>query len=250
MTCTNRAKLANETRCAGWQRLPFACLGAIAGAGYGFGISAPLECGPLTTWILVLVGSGLLGMIGFKIAGSPVHSAVQKVILIPLVPVALAASFVGITVVIVLFGVLYPVFAIADLLRERRFRDEMQAAGRFITWQQLLPLLESGHGTLLEESYGTGPLRIWHTSDDVLANGEPVLTDEEMFDVLSGKASHVFNSRCLRKYLDSDKGTALLTDIRPSRLNDGRFQKRFPKIKTVRLLHRPGHVGQPEGSTE
>jgi hypothetical protein len=96
------------------------------------------------------------------------------------------------------------------------------------------------------ETHGTGPFRIWYTEDDVLAKGEPISTDEEMLGVLGGKSSHVFNSRCLRKYLDSTDGSASLTNIRPARVRSGRFQKMFPRAPLVRLYHRPDQIDTTE----
>lgn len=122
----------------------------------------------------------------------------------------------------------------------------LRATDRYIAWQELLPSLESGEGTLIAESYGTGPIRIWYTSDDVPAKGEPISTDDEMLGMLSGKISHVFNSRCLREYLDPTNGSASLTNIRPARVRSGRFPKKFPQIKILRLIHRPGQTEESE----
>lgn len=242
MTAPDIANGPKETGHISWRAIAFACLGAIVGAGYGFGISSLTECSPRTTWLFVFVGSGLLGLTGYTLSDSPDYSTVQKVILLPLVPVVFVASSVGVVFVIALFGVLYPVFAIQNLRREHRFRAQMKAAGRYITWQDLLPSLKAGQGTLLEESSGTGPYRIWYTPDDVLAKGEPISSDEELLGVFSGKICHLFNSRCCREYLAPDDGKAFLTTIRPARVTSGRIQKRFPRIKVVRLIRPAGRA--------
>ena len=98
------------------------------------------------------------------------------------------------------------------------------------------------------ETHGTGPFRIWYTEDDTRTKGEPISTDEEMLDVLGGKTSHVFNSRCLLEYLAPTNGKASLTNIRPARAKIEQFQKRFPKAKIVRLYHRPDQMGRRDGS--
>jgi hypothetical protein len=197
-------------------------------------------------WILSFVGGGLLGLIGYRISDVPDYTMVQRFGLILLVPPVLVASLVGVLLAIILFGVLCPVFIVQNVIRERRFRAQMQAAGRYLTWQELLPSLESGDGTLIVETHGTGPFRIWYTEDNIRAKGEPISTDEEILGVLGGKTSHVFNSRCLREYIDSANGSASLTNIRPARVRSGRFQKRFPHAKVVRLYQRPEQIDMTE----
>jgi hypothetical protein len=229
-----------------WQRLAFASLGAMVGAAYGYGASVATTSGSLASWIVVILGIAIFGWIGFKLADSPEYSTFQKLILLSLVPPVFVASVAGVLLMLGVLVIVSPVFLVQGIRRDRRFRAQMRAAGRYFTWQELLPSLESGTGTLIEESYGTGPFRIWYTPDDVPAKGEPISTNEEILGVLSGKISHVFNSRCLREYLDPANGSASLTNIRPARVRTGRFQKKFPQMKIVRLIHRPEQMDEPE----
>jgi len=100
--------------------------------------------------------------------------------------------------------------------------------------------IEAGEGTLIEESLGTGPIRIWYTQEDVLAQGQPICTDEELLGELSRKLCHVFNARCLRRYLDPDSGVALLTSIRPKQARAGRMPEELSDVQRVRLIRPPG----------
>jgi hypothetical protein len=127
---TDNRKSSNQKP---WWRIAFTCLGLLAGAGYGFGPSAIAESPPVTMWILALVGSGLLGLIGYRFSDSPDYSKIQKAGLILLVPPVLVASLVGMLLALVLFAVLSPIFVIQNIVRQRKFQSRMQAAGRCVT---------------------------------------------------------------------------------------------------------------------
>ena len=250
MNASERSNNAKDTGRVSWQAVLFAAFGAIVGSGYSIAICRYVGFSPLTCWVLILIGAGLIGMIGLGVGRSGEYSVAQKVLLLPLVPpvfLVSATTFLGI-ILTMLF--LFPVFAIQRIRGEHKFRTEMKAAGRYVRWSDLLPLLESGQGTLIEESSTSGPFRIWYTPDDLLAKGEPISTDKELIGVFFGKLSHLFNSRCLHEYLDPNSGTALATSIRPRFVKTDRFKKRFPHVTVVRLIRPvvPSHeigVDQP-----
>lgn len=218
--------------------------GAVVGAAYGFGISVVVESGLFMSLVVTLVGSVIVGLIGFAFSDRTEYRPIQKVFLVPLAPFVVVASSLGMVLAVIVLAPALPVIIFAGFLGERRLRARMKAARRYLSWSELLPWLRSGQGTLLAESHGTGPFRIWYTPDDVLAEGEPISTDAEMIGVLTGKISHVFNSRCCREYLDAATGTALLTSIRPGWVMTDRFKRRFPHISVVRLFRPLGHAGE------
>jgi hypothetical protein len=236
MSDTENANSAENARHASWQVILFACLGTMVGAASGIAFSVYNGFCTPAIWILGLIGGGLFGWFAYVLGKSREYSTVVRLILIPFVPPVFLMSFVGLLLGLVLLAVISPVFIIPGICREMRFRDQMKATGRYVRWSDLLPLLESGQGTLIEESSTSGPFRIWYTSDDLLAKGKPISTDKELIGVFRGKLSHLFNSRCLQEYLDPNNGTALATNIRPRFVKTDRFKKRFPHVNVVPLI--------------
>ena len=115
MTTTDNLKSSGHVS---WRGLAFACLGAIVGAGYSYGISVLTASGPVTSWVLGIIGSGLLGLIGYRFSDSPDYSTIQKIALILLVPAVLVASSIGVLAALVLFAVLSPIFVIQNIVRQ------------------------------------------------------------------------------------------------------------------------------------
>ena len=136
------------------------------------------------------------------------------------------------------------------LIAERELRESMKSKGRFIDWSELRAKLEAGEGTLLKETGQKGPYRAWWTPDDVLAKGTLPATKEEFIGIISGKQTHLFNTKCFRDYLDPDAGKAMLTTIRPGQMRSGRLVGNYPNAKIAELI-RPFTIGQvPNTETE
>lgn len=149
---------------------------------------------------------------------------------------------------VVIFGALmlcllavWPFFAISAILNERKFRRMMRKNGRFATIEQLQDKLEAGAGTVIQEAGPKGTYRVWWTDDDVLFLGKLVQTDDEFIEAFRNGADP-FNARCLKEYLDTASGKAILTSIPAAHVSSQKFMKKFPRTKTgivIRCLERP-----------
>jgi hypothetical protein len=218
------------------ERVVYSIIGLLIGCGYGIGVSIGFHFDRWTTAVATVFGAGLLAYWGYMILQEPCYSPLKRIVVLALAPVAFVGSLIGVMVGAMLFGFLYPCFCIQNVLTKRKFQQQMRATGRFITCEELVSSLEAGQGTLIEESLGAGPIRIWYTQEDVLARGQPICTDEELLGVLSHKLCHVFNAWCLRRYLDPESGIALLTDIRPKQARAGRIPKELSDMQRLRLV--------------
>ena len=52
---------------------------------------------------------------------------------------------------------------------------------------------------------------------------------------MAGEASHLFNSTCMREYVDLDTEKALLTNIPTRRI--GRLTRKYAGIKVIPAIH-------------
>lgn len=228
------------------ERVVYTIIGLLIGCGYGIGVSIGFHFDHWTTFVATVFGAGLLANWGYMVSQEPSYSAWRRIVVLALAPVAFVGSLIGVVVAVMLAGVLLPYFGIQNVLTERKFQKQMRATGRFATCEEIVSSLEASEGTLIEESLGTGPIRIWYTREDVLARGQPICTDEEILGVLSRKLCHVFNAWCLRRYLDPDSGIAFLTGIRPKHVRAGRVPKELSDMQRVRLVRPPGPFSEAD----
>lgn len=212
--------------------------GICVGAAYAAVLHTALSNEPISTAVLALVLILLFGSLGYGAAKNSEFSNIQSLAFTPLFPILLLGAAIGMVVVLLGLVVLLPFFAVEEIRRVRRFRNEMKSKGRFVTLTDLRPRLNAGEGTLIEETGHKGPYHIWWTEDDLFSLGKAPSTDEELFAILTRKETHAFNSLCLKEYLDDETGKALLTSIPPRYVASGRLARLFPDVR-IAMLVRP-----------
>lgn len=78
-----------------------------------------------------------------------------------------------------------PISHFMHRLEEKREIQKMKKAGRFIEWTELMDLSENGkNGTLIFEQAQKASLRLWWTTDDVIAEAPFPLPNEDEIDYL------------------------------------------------------------------
>lgn len=129
---------------------------------------------------------------------------------------------------------------VLNAMIERRFRRKMNAQGRFRSWDDLLPALDDGSGTLIIEQANKLPVRVWWTPDDVLAIAPcPPPEDEQLqCDAISPPTTpHPFVSWCHQQYTHEETGTALLTlptlELPPGLFFAPFFREQFPRLSVL-----------------
>lgn len=162
-----------------------------------------------------------------------------------LVPVVLlcALFFLSVLLILALLAILLAFVALGrQAFRERRFRRRMKAQGRFIAWDDLLPALSRGEGTLILQRGPRRPMRAWWTPDDVLALAPcPPPSFEEMDPLgLNPEGPHEFVAWCDWLYLDENNGSAKLTlptlKPPPGVIFEDYFAQQFPRLTTVETV--------------
>ncbi len=121
--------------------------------------------------------------------------------------------------------------------REQRFANSMKAEGRIIDWEQFIPEINAGHGTLIVERFSfKGPIRMWWTSDDVYEFCPYPLVDwltmsrETSFDAV--------RDWCHGRYT-SKTGSALLVNCSKEQWRTIRGNDPFPFRDGIRYLEVP-----------
>jgi hypothetical protein len=152
----------------------------------------------------------------------------------PLAPIA----FLLLLVALLSIPFAYMLMSI-NVMVERRFRRKMDAQDRFLSWDDLLPALNDGSGTLIIEQANKLPVRVWWTPDDVLAIAPCPPPDDDQLQcgaVSPPKTPHPFVSWCHQRYMHEHTGTALLTlpslELPPS-LFASFFQEHFPRLSAI-----------------
>jgi hypothetical protein len=179
-------------------------------------------------WAVVILF--ICGSLGWGLATSPDFdqsskwSNVKILVGVPLVPPGIVVSgpvFFGFLIIVT------PIFYVKWLMDERRFRNQLTAKGRFISFESLRPRLEAGEGVLIRELGIKGNTdHIWWTQDTGLAMVVPPSSEDEF---------ETFSSQMLKEYLDPDGGKAVLTSIPPRYANSGKLRQLFPQMPITTL---------------
>jgi hypothetical protein len=124
---------------------------------------------------------------------------------------------------------------------ERKFAEQMKAAGRFMPWDQFQSAIENGSGTAISEHLGIhGPVRMWWTPEDV-----PALSPHK-FEPYGRRAwldpqYTPFFRWCDARYTNAVSGQASLVDLPKGKLS-AFLQKlkaaRLVEISTARCIHK------------
>jgi hypothetical protein len=133
------------------------------------------------------------------------------------------------------------VAVIVQAIQERRFRGQMRGNHRFIEWNTLEPRLHAGEGSLLIEQGQKCPVRFWWTSEKVLQMAPVPPPKQEELDIFGCKEPHSFVLWSNHRYIDSEKGIALLTKP-PFALPRGLFfaefvKRRFPELAVIDTVY-------------
>jgi hypothetical protein len=227
----------------------FTAFGLILGAGYVVLMYhvAPNDIVGLVFWGIFL--PFFFGFMGWGTSQNEEWSDLQRVAFLVLWPMMMVIATVGFWLFILILVLALPVFVVQAMLAARRFRNRMKSDGRFISLPDLRPKLEAGEGTLIEETGHKGPYRIWWTEDNLLGKGTPPSADEDFVAIFEGK-DNPFNSLCLREYLDSDSGKAMLTPLPARYAQSGRLARMFPRMQIVMLVRPLLEIGDHRGRDE
>lgn len=221
-------------------RACFVAYGALVGLAYALLLNRAFAGDLLSGAVLFFVLGTAFALLSSKFRPAQGTRLWQSLVMIPLIPFALAAEMFVVALVsvvlVAMLGATFPFFAVRQYWHDRNFKRAMMRDGRYISHPQLREHLAKGEGTLLEETGTKGPYRIWWTADDVLAFGSPIDDPEVWLAVLYEGKQHAFNSYCVANYLDDSKGTALLTSIRPRIVTSGKIGHLFPKAKRATVI--------------
>ena len=164
--------------------------------------------------------------------GTPIKQLVRELLILP-----------GCLAAIVFAPVWIPIAVAVQAHRERKFRREMERVGRFVEWNDLLPKLEAGEGTLIVEQAQKDGVRIWWTSREVGASSTVAPPAEEELDYLRLSEPHQFVAWCKATFLDRDSGSALLTNppyrYPPGFVEASFFREKFPRLQIVMTVKLP-----------
>ncbi len=149
----------------------------------------------------------------------------QKILLVVLTPIVMPVTliFVGIPLLIVVV-VSIPISAISsriEIRRERRFQQQLAQYKRCVGWNELQASVLDSSGTVIVEWRPKRPVRVWWTSDDVLALAPCDPPEFEKLDFLGVEPPHEFVKWCHERYLNESCGKATLC-IPPKNLSPGR----------------------------
>lgn len=222
------------------RKILFGVFGTLIGTGYGLCAGVYFQFDHLSRILIAIVAAILIAMLAVGISTSsresPPLTTFQRLVMISLAPLVLPAGVFGMCVLIGWIGCLLPFMAFASRRRKRKFCQRMMEQGRYAKLEDLQRQLLQGEGTLIEETGPKGAFNIWWTPD-VLEGASSSLTREDWEAALSDGAKDSFNARCIDRYLDETKGTALLTSISPRLANSGELARKFPQVKRAVVIH-------------
>ena len=155
----------------------------------------------------------------------PKWSNVKILVCLPLMPLGMLSGLLFLGAMLLLM-IVAPFSCVKWLIGERRFRNQLKAKGRFISFESLRPRLEAGEGVLIQELGIKGIYHIWWTQETGLATVIPPSSEEEFA---------TFNSQMLKEYLDPNAGKAALTSIPPRYANSGKLSQLFPQMPITTL---------------
>jgi hypothetical protein len=213
----------------------FSAYGVAIGAGY---IAVLHMIVPEDRWVIFfwgLVIPAFFGLFGWGFANNSEMSNLQRLLVIPLLPIGLLGGTIGMAALLMFAAVVLPVALVGTVIHNRRFRTLMRSQGRYLDVAELRQKLESGKGTLIEEMGHKGPYRVWWTGDMILDKGTPPSTDEDFFAILTGR-DHPFNTQCLKEYLDPTTGKAFLTGLTPRNMKSNSFKRMYPRMVVVMVV--------------
>src|ERR1700722_747260 len=104
-----------------------------------------------------LVVPAFFGFVGWRAANNSKWSNVQRLVIVPIIPVALLAASIGMAVFLMIVAVIWPIALVGAMKQERTFRTLMKSNDRFLDAVDLRPRLAAGKGTLIEEIGHEGP---------------------------------------------------------------------------------------------
>jgi len=117
----------------------------------------------------------------------------------------------------------YALFIALDFLarflifrEEKRLRNRLQLAGRFISWAEIEAKFSAGAGTLVVEHRGPkGPIREWWTEDDVIA-ASPVPLPASLKSPATAEVFEPYkqySKLCATRYVELAAGSAKATEV-------------------------------------
>jgi len=168
----------------------------------------------------------------------------KTVILILLVPIVMPITFLVVGVpLFIIAAISVPVSAVKsrlELRRERRFQDSLAERNRCLPWESMLDTFASIGGSLIVEWRHKRPVRLWWTTDDVVALAPCELPEFFELDFLGLEPVHPFIDWCHATYTDDETGTATLC-IPPCNWSPGtkwsiELQQQFPKLSAVNVV--------------
>jgi hypothetical protein len=180
-----------------------------------------------------------IAAIAWRLAGTRDPTFRRKLLMIVLAPVALAGAMFGLIAILLIGLFLTPVMAasaIRQMWKEAQLRRELSKQERLLPLSQLVPRLEAGEGTLLEETGHKGAYRVWWTSDELASIAPNIEAGERFVQLLEGNDVGGFNQLCLESYLGESQGKAILTSIPPRHARSGKLSRQFPKAKCVMVV--------------
>jgi hypothetical protein len=143
----------------------------------------------------------------------------QKVLMILLAPIVLPITLILVGLpFLVIYLLSIPITILnwqIEKKRDRRFQMMLLNRGRFMSWNELDPLLKRKGGTILIEWRHKKNLRLWWTSDDVLSMTPLTPPPFEKLDFLGIEQPHPFIAWCHEKYVNEVDGTAILSVYPP-----------------------------------
>jgi hypothetical protein len=129
----------------------------------------------------------------------------------------------------------FPYGLVANLVHahnERQFRKKLRKAGRAIEWPEFVQALNTGHGTVIIETYfPKGPERWWWTEENVCSLSPSPMADAREIELGADFENDPVGDWCFEQYVSTSTGKALL--VGGSR--EGR--KSFNELsKSVRII--------------
>lgn len=216
------------------RRAAFAFYGVLAAALLVYVVDLHVHS-PLGAVIAMLT----LAAVGWVVGKAPSLTPLQKLVVIPLAPLAIGGALLGVSVFLPLVVVWFPYMAIQQHRRRRHLLRELESQGRFRTAEQLHSELSSGHGTLILEVGARGAYRVWWTADELPGAHSLDRFWHEYRSLWEHCSQEGQISPFLTQYLDLHGGTAVLTDLPPLRTDSALhdLKARFPRMNVVLVLN-------------
>jgi hypothetical protein len=105
------------------------------------------------------------------------------------------------------------VYRLRQRRKERRFAEQMKAAGRLMTWLEFKRVIGNGEGTAIGEYLSTkGPFRLWWTPEDIPANS-PYRCDREKHLAWLEQEFLPFFTWCYERFTQPQSGLARLVSV-------------------------------------